>query len=237
MVVPGSRVMPKILSHAAPRRRRVGIVGFGAVGKYLARAVTQDPTCQRSLELAFVCEPMDPGAVAKAAGGDGSLAVPADAVLEDLGCFAEKGADLIVEVAHASISEKFGAAFLAEADYMPASTTAFADAAVEQALCSLAEDTSTDHGIYIPAGALWGARDIQKMSECGSLKGLTVTMAKAPHHLKLAGSVGEKMAALLDGGATGEHVLYEGPVRALAGLAPNNVNTMACAALAAPSIG
>jgi hypothetical protein len=31
--------------------------------------------------------------------------------------------------------------------------------------------------------------------------------------------------------------LYEGPVRALAGLAPNNVNTMACAALAAPSIG
>ena len=59
----------------------------------------------------------------------------------------------------------------------------------------------------------------------------------APHHLKLAGSVGEKMAALLDGGATGEHVLYEGPVRALAGLAPNNVNTMACAALAAPSIG
>ena len=35
----------------------------------------------------------------------------------------------------------------------------------------------------------------------------------------------------------GETVLYEGPVRDLCPLAPNNVNTMACAALAGHTLG
>ena len=44
---------------------------------------------------------------------------------------------------------------------------------------------------------------------------------------------------LLEGDKEGECVLYEGPVRALCPLAPNNVNTMACAAIAAntPELG
>ena len=35
---------------------------------------------------------------------------------------------------------------------------------------------------------------------------------------------------------TGEHVLYDGPVRELCRLAPNNVNTMAVAAIAAGAL-
>eukprot|EP00618_Florenciella_parvula_P023760 CAMPEP_0119518102 /NCGR_PEP_ID=MMETSP1344-20130328/34806_1 /TAXON_ID=236787 /ORGANISM="Florenciella parvula, Strain CCMP2471" /LENGTH=66 /DNA_ID=CAMNT_0007555751 /DNA_START=20 /DNA_END=217 /DNA_ORIENTATION=+ len=56
----------RFLSSAAgsAQKRRVGIVGFGAVGKYLAAAVQNDPIASSALELAFVCEPIDPGAVA-----------------------------------------------------------------------------------------------------------------------------------------------------------------------------
>jgi aspartate dehydrogenase len=93
------------------------------------------------------------------------------------------------------------------------------------------------HGLYIPSGALWGARDIQKMAERGTLKGLVVTMRKAPHHLKLSGEVNEVMQKHLKDGLKGRAVLYEGCVRDLCSLAPNNVNTMAAAALAGHNLG
>ena len=100
-------------SSASQPRRRVGIVGFGAVGKYLADAVRNDPVASSALELAFVCEPMTPGAVAAS-----GLFEPA-VCLEDLAEFRSKEADLIVEVAHASISARYGPTFLEHADYMP----------------------------------------------------------------------------------------------------------------------
>ena len=45
------------------------------------------------------------------------------------------------------------------------------------------------------------------------------------------------MEATLAAGIEGETVLYDGPVRELSPMAPNNVNTMAAAALAAPNLG
>jgi hypothetical protein len=58
-------------------------------------------------------------------------------------------------------------------------------------------------------------------------------MKKHPASLKLEGQLGEAVAALLAAGTPGESVLYRGPVRGLCPLAPNNVNTMAAAAIAA----
>jgi hypothetical protein len=40
-------------------------------------------------------------------------------------------------------------------------------------------------GIHVPAGALWGAGDIQKMSALGSLKGLALSMTFNPDALKV----------------------------------------------------
>lgn len=93
------------------------------------------------------------------------------------------------------------------------------------------------HGIYIPSGALWGARDIQNMASRGNLCGLTVTMKKAPHHLKLLPPLSDALTEIVASGAKGESVLYEGPVRGLAPLAPNNTNTIAAAAMAAHTLG
>jgi aspartate dehydrogenase len=76
---------------------------------------------------------------------------------------------VIVEVAHPDITRQFGAKFLAVADFMIGSPTALADVELETALA----EAATKNGLYIPSGALWGGEDIRKMSERGTLKGLT----------------------------------------------------------------
>lgn len=163
--------------------------------------------------------------------------IPREAVLESLDDFAAKGADLIVEVAHPDISRTHGAAFLRHADYMVGSPTAFADAEVERSLRAAAEDESTPFGMYIPSGALWGAKDIQKAAARGTVAFLSVTMKKHPSSLKVQGELQGRLDEAVRSGREGETVLYDGPVRGLCPLAPNNVNTMACAAMAAPSLG
>jgi aspartate dehydrogenase len=134
------------------------------------------------------------------------------------------------------------AQFLEHADYFVGSPTCFADAALESRMRAATQrragcGASARCGIWLPAGALWGALDIQKMAARGSLKGLTVTMKKHPASFKVLGEVAERLERAVSSGAKGDVVLYEGPVRALCALAPNNVNTMACAALAATNLG
>lgn len=64
-------------------------------------------------------------------------------------------------------------------------------------------------------------------------QGLKITMTKHPNSFKLDGRLAEE-----DLSAIREHtVLYEGPIRQLCPMAPNNVNTMAAAALAAHTLG
>lgn len=46
------------------------------------------------------------------------------------------------------------------------SPTALADQQVEDSL----RKAANIHGLYIPAGALWGGHDIQKMADRGTLK-------------------------------------------------------------------
>ena len=122
------------------------------------------------------------------------------------------------------------------ADYFCGSPTCFADQSVETRVREAVERSG--RSLFLPAGALWGSADIQKMAARGSLKGLTITMKKAPHHLKVVGALREKLDGLIANDAAGEQVLYEGSVRGLCPLAPNNVNTMACAAMASgPDIG
>ena len=112
---------------------------------------------------------------------------------------------------------------------MLGSPTALADQHTENILAAAA----SQHGLYIPSGALWGGEDIRKMAERGTLTGLTVTMRKHPASFKLEGELREKNKEVKDGPV----VLYHGPVRQLCPLAPNNVNTMAAAAVAATNLG
>jgi len=116
------------------------------------------------------------------------------------------------------------------------SPTALADAELEQQLRQAALAGDAKYGLYIPSGALWGAQDIQKMGDRGTVTALTITMKKAPHHLKLEAPLDAKVAEA-EKFPDAETVIFEGPVRELCPIAPNNVNTMACAALAAHNLG
>ncbi|XP_038059486.1 putative L-aspartate dehydrogenase [Patiria miniata] len=197
-------------------KRKVGIVGFGHLGQYLHQAVKDSA----DLDVAFVWN-RTTSALRET--------VAEQHILEDLSKFADRQPDLIVEVAHPVISSQYGEAFLAVADYMVGSPTALANQEVEDKLRTAAKH----HGLYIPTGAFWGGNDIQKMADRGTLKALTVTMTKHPHSFKLNGILKEKNDAVTDR----KTVLYEGSVRDLCPLAPNNVNTMAAASIAAHNLG
>ncbi|XP_066564803.1 aspartate dehydrogenase domain-containing protein isoform X2 [Amia ocellicauda] len=132
-----------------------------------------------------------------------------DLILDDLTEFTQRGADLIVEVG---------------------SPSSLSDSTLEGRLRCTAEL----HGktLYVPSGALWGGVDIQRLSERGGLKSLLVRMSKHPSCFRLAPPLHHDWSE-----GEGRHVLFSGPVHDLCPLAPNNVNTMAAAALAAPDLG
>ncbi|XP_043914910.1 putative L-aspartate dehydrogenase isoform X1 [Protopterus annectens] len=201
--------------------RRVGIVGYGNLGQYLSDMILKEGS-HFNLELAFVwnrrSEKMENN-------------IPADLQLEDLNQFKEKHADLIVEVAHPQTVKEYGEEFLRYADFMVGSPTAFAELETETRLRKAAETSGKT--LYIPSGALWGAHDIQKMADRKTLKYLKVTMTKHPDSFKLEDPIKE----LNEKAREKRTVLYNGSVRSLCSLAPNNVNTMAAAAMAAHNLG
>eukprot|EP01062_Namystynia_karyoxenos_P049317 TRINITY_DN37741_c0_g1_i1.p1 TRINITY_DN37741_c0_g1~~TRINITY_DN37741_c0_g1_i1.p1 ORF type:complete len:354 (+),score=82.16 TRINITY_DN37741_c0_g1_i1:72-1064(+) len=216
------------------RRRRVGIAGYGELGRVLADAVMQDEAAAGGCsELAFVWNRSVDKITAAAR-------VPQDKVLEDLGDFRRMRPDLVIEVAHPAITRERAADFISFCDFMPGSPSAFADPCLDSVVDSAASG-GVCNALYIPSGAMWGATDIQRMAKRGSLSALRVEMRFHPQALKLQGELGARVAELLRQGESAspaETLLYEGPVRGLCPLAPNNVNTMACAALAAaPALG
>nr|XP_056720790.1 aspartate dehydrogenase domain-containing protein [Euleptes europaea] len=202
-------------------RRRVGIVGYGHLGQYLVQRL-RDDGLRHGLELAFVWN----RDADKLKG-----MVPAELRLGKLTDFLERHADIIVEVAHPCIAQAYGESFLRTADFMVGSPTALAGLETELKLRAVAQQSG--HTLYIPSGALWGGQDIQRMDEGGMLQALTVTMVKHPDSFRLGGHLGE----LARHARQERTVLYDGPVRGLCPLAPNNVNTMAAACMAASSLG
>lgn len=202
------------------RKRRIGIVGYGHVGIYLVNQIQREGD-KYNVELAFVwnrtMKKME--------------TIQPHLQLQNLAEFEERKADLIVEVAHPSICQTYGERFLSAANLLVGSPTALADEDTERRLRRRAK--LSGYTLYIPSGALWGGEDIMKMADRGTLSGLKITMTKHPTSFKLDGKLAEiDLSAIRD-----RTVLYEGPIRQLCPMAPNNVNTMAAAALAARTLG
>ncbi|XP_047427263.1 putative L-aspartate dehydrogenase [Mugil cephalus] len=196
--------------------RRIGVVGYGHLGQYLVQRILRDGPAH-GLTLAFVWNRNSDRL---------RDCVPAELVLTDLSSFAERRCDVVVEVCHPQIVRDFGLRFLSQAHFMVGSPSALSDPDVNQQL----RQASQQHGrtLYVPSGALWGGQDIQRLSDSGSLKALFIRMSKHPSCFRLTGDV-------LSGWTEdeGRRVLFRGSVAELCPLAPNNVNTMAAAAVAA----
>ncbi|XP_067143867.1 aspartate dehydrogenase domain-containing protein-like [Centruroides vittatus] len=195
--------------------RRVGIVGYGHLGRFLYRSLRDS----NNFRVAFVWN-RTPCALED---------VDENLVLRELSDFHSRPADVIVEVAHPDITAKHGSDFVAVSDYVIGSPTALADPEVESRLRTAA----IQHGVYVPSGALWGGEDLQKLAETNMLEFAKITMRKHPSSIKLTGELKKRNEAVIDRPV----VLYEGPVREICKMAPNNTNTMATAAIAAHNLG
>ncbi len=148
--------------------------------------------------------------------------LPPDVILDDLEDFAEREPDLVVEVAHPSVTVGFGTRFLSHTDYMPLSLTALADAALELALLETADAYGTR--IYIPHGAVVGLEAIAE----GRNQWREVTMVMR----KGASSIDFREHPTLTAGAiSGDTKVYDGPTRGICPLFPRNVNSHAALAL------
>ncbi|MBN93477.1 MAG: hypothetical protein CL928_05295 [Deltaproteobacteria bacterium] len=197
--------------------RRIGIVGYGKLGQHLSRSILLNPSLNERFQLAFVWN------LEIADIGD---EVPEELRLEHLDDFARYEPDLVVEVAHPTITWNYGTRFLEVADYMAASATAYAQGDTEARMRASAA-MPNGHGLYIPRGALPGLEEILHMAQTGKLGGATVAMSKHPRSLNYQGELDPPLAE-----TTGVREIYSGPLRELCALAPNNVNTMAALAMA-----
>jgi aspartate dehydrogenase len=203
---------PRPTPGQAVSRRRVGIIGYGALGRHLAAALLHGPA-SATHELAFVYN-RRPEALAD---------LPEALRLHDLRQAERRQPDLIVEVAHPSITWEHGPTFLRFGDYLVGSPTALARPGVEDAL----RRAASTHGLYVPRGALPGLEEVLGLVARGQLAQAHITMRKHPASLKLDPEPDPPLHL-----TTSERVLHDGPLRPLCERAPNNVNTMAVLALA-----
>ena len=122
---------------------RVGLVGYGQIGRAVHQMIEKDPN--NGMSVVFVHDQMS----------DAINSLPTDLVLEDLGDFASKAPDLVVEMAHPQVTRDWGRKFLENTNYMLISVTALADPEIE----SMLESTTKEFGtrVFIPHGGVVGS--------------------------------------------------------------------------------
>lgn len=206
---------------------KIGILGYGNSGQFLSNKILNDNKYAKIYELAFVWN-------RTATNFDERLPAHLKYSGDLAPVLQNNSVDLVVEVCHPAVIQTYGASILQQANLYIASVTALANAAVEQNL----RRAATKHCVYLPAGAAWGVHDVQKMAAQNSIEALHVTMQFNADALKLNEPLKAKLNNYIeDANDNAALTLYNGPIRALANLAPNNVNTMTCLALAASTIG
>lgn len=241
---------------------RIGIVGYGSLGKFMVETIAKDQNISKKLEIVWIWNRN------KSKLEEDPL-VDRKLILENIDDFKSKGiVDLIVEVAHPDLLTNYAKQFLEVSDLMVGSPTGFSNLSLENQVRSItsnhysyyyySQQPQTQHDssssisnkrqktnqtrqptCWLPAGALWGVDDIAKMAQRGTLGSLKITMKKHPESFKLADDVliARNNSYIEDTQSKGEFIIFDGTVRDLCPKAPNNVNTMATAAMAASNLG
>jgi aspartate dehydrogenase len=196
--------------NSAVRRRRVGLIGFGFIGRSVYERIAGD--AQSPLEVAFVHNRSS----AALAG------LPEHLRLQDLSRLEACRPDLVVEMSHPSCTVQWGERILRVANYLPLSVTALADDALRERLVRTAQHAGTT--LAVPHGALMGLDSLREWRH--AWEEVTITFIKHVGNIDWAVS-GIDPATVRPG-----DVVYDGPVRGIAPLYPRNVNTMVTCALA-----
>jgi len=216
-------------------KRKIGILGYGNTGKFLTDKILNSLKVAKHFELIFVWNRSEDNLTK--ANLPNTIRLSGN-LNTHINSEAFNQVDLIVEVCHPDIIHQYGKALLDKADLFIASVTAMANYQTEDILKKKLHNIDNNHSIFLPAGAAWGIHDIQKMAQLNTISDLKITMKFNADALKLNPPLQQKLDSYInDSSNTHELNLYEGAVRPLAVLAPNNVNTMTCLALAAHTIG
>lgn len=195
---------------AGSRKRRVGLIGFGFIGRKVYERMSADT--KGPVEVAFVHNRSD----AAVAG------VPAPLRLKDLAGMRHFAPDLVVEMAHPSYTQQWGEQILRRCSYLPLSVTALADDGLRERLEKQARECGTM--LAVPHGALMGLDTLREWRK--EWEEVTISFYKHASNIDFSES-GIDPAAAKPGA-----VLYEGAVRGIAALFPRNVDTMVTCALA-----
>lgn len=149
-------------------RKRVGILGCGAIGVVLAQAVLANP----ALELAFVFSRTE-----------GRLKeVPDHLRVTSQQEIISRAADLVVEAAHADLVKALAMKLVEKSDVMLFSVTALADDGIREGLRKAA--MRSGRRVFLPHGAIVG---IDGLVDAGAtLESVTITTTKSPASLGLA---------------------------------------------------
>lgn len=192
-------------------RYRVGIVGFGYIARQLYELVSGSAGQTHGLEAAFVWTRRK----------EDMADVAAVHQLHELGAFAETRPSLIVEAAHPQITRRYASSFLACADYMPLSVSAF----IDDDLTATLRDTARQNGtrVLLPRGALVGGTSLAASRHMW--QEVTITFRKHPDNIDFSESGIDPLSIRR------EQTVFKGPVREIARLFPRNVNTMVTCAM------
>ena len=185
---------------------RVGVIGYGLVGRRITEMLEQDPRFAPAFVNARSAAVLDQ--------------IGPELRADTLDAARLATADLVVEAAHPVITQRHGVEILRHADYLPMSTSALVDDRLLADLLGAARQHG--HQLLLPHGALVGLESL--IAGRRMWQHVTITFVKNPAHIEPAGGPPLPLDE--------ESVLYDGPVRGIAGLFPRNVNSMVTLALA-----
>lgn len=178
--------------------KRIGIIGFGMIGQYLWKRISED----KDLEVSFVYD----ADKEKIKGLDPAL------LLESVNDLSNKPTDLVVEVATYQAAKEFAPVVLKYCDMLIFSTCSLAD----EEFRALLDEVSRQYRcrVYIPHGAILGLDGIRDGRE--KLQSVSITTIKRPVNL---GRDDKERTLLFDGSTREASRLYPRNVNVHAGIA------------------
>ena len=188
---------------------KLGMIGYGAIGKHVDAALKAGGIENLKLVAALVKRPRSEGILTHEP--ERFFAHTFDAVAECAG--------------HEAVRAYGQRVLEGGADFLVTSVGAFTDTALLDR--RLAAARASGRKLILPSGGI-GALDILSSAAVGGLDSVTVTVRKDPSAWK--GTVAETLVDL--DALTAPHTVFDGPVREGARLYPQNVNISAAAALA-----
>ena len=203
-------------SHGTRHPLRVGLIGFGAIGRRLADAIVSGDAGR--------CGPSPCWSVAPSAVDPETVTRLGCAVTGDAADFLATRLDLVIEVAGHDALKAYAEDILRQGkDLLLISVGALADPHFEKRLYRAAHDYG--RRVYLATGAIAGL-DAISAAAVGGLESVTHSVRKPPAGLLPP----EEVEAAKASGVP--RVLYEGPAREAALRFPENVNVAAAVSLA-----